>query len=453
MKKTIILLIALVLTACTTAPIEKRADATNTLPAVSPVSTGYSSESYHVGPRPTDIVCTDLDGDGYNDIATALKKQTLVVMLNNQKGEFLEPVKYDTMPHNTSLTAADIDGDGDIDLIPLTELMVGPIFLNDGKGHFTRHDLNIKSIIYSWHIESADLNNDNLPDLVITSLQKPLITIVMNKGNLNFEPHRINLMPDKSLPHKSSTKPRIEDLKSMPQVSSDEKLASEKTEQIITDVEDRSGSQKWRYAKRIRALANGFKDIKITDINGDGYKDIITPSYVMGALYIGINDGKGNFNFTSLPIEPKQPYELSYALSSVAILKYPGRELPDVAVSSERDGKIYIFENKDGNLSQKETLETNTRALIRITSDDMNGDGLPDIIATFTAPLPADTKSPVQVWLNSKNGFFLHDNLRSEGFGAYVNTCRIKYHSAPSIVTSNIHEETLTIFKPFLEHK
>ncbi|MDQ7787754.1 MAG: VCBS repeat-containing protein [Thermodesulfovibrionales bacterium] len=444
---------------------------------ISPVPEGsarYLMKSYHIGPRPTDPVCADLNGDGYRDIAVALKKQALVVMLNDHSGSFSLPVNYETFPHNTSLTAADVDGDGDPDLVPLTELKVGPVFLNDGRGNFTRHDLDIQALLYSWHIESEDLNNDSLPDLVISSLPKPFLSIVMNKGNMNFTPNRMNLMPEfeepvrkssltstrddtpsisstkremsaeeKSRVEKSSAKIQREDLKSVAPPSEGTQ-SPEKTEQI----QDTSGSssQKWRYARRIKAMDNGFKDFVIEDINGDGFPDIVAPSYVFDAIYIGLNDGKGNFDFTSVPIEPVMSHEFGYALSSIALLRYPDRKLPDVAVSSERDGKIYLFENKDGRLLQKTSIETNQKVPVRIVSDDMNGDGLPDIVVTFAAPLPVDNKSTLQIWQNSKEGFFLSDTLQAEGQGLYLNTCRLSPGALPSIVISNVHEETLNIF-------
>ncbi|MFZ5906074.1 MAG: FG-GAP repeat domain-containing protein [Nitrospirota bacterium] len=443
--------------------------------ALSEADANVLMKSYHAGPRPTDPVCADLNGDGYQDIAVALKKQTLVVMLNDRNGGFSPPVQYETFPHNTSLTAADIDGDGDPDLVALTEVKVGPFFLNDGKGNFTRHDPDIPALLYSWHIESADLNNDSLPDLVVSSLQRPFLGILINRGNLQFDSNRINLMPEleepdrrqfasspqtgapsaeaaaketgregKPLQEGEGARVRKEDLSMVP--PSGQTSSPDKTQEVQPTAG--SGSQKWRYAKRVKALDNGFKDLVIGDINGDGSPDILTPSYVFDSLYVGLNDGKGNFQFASIPVEPELPYELGYALSSVALLRYPGRTVPDVAVSSERDGRIYLFENNNGKLRQKGAIETNLKVPVRITADDMNGDGLPDIAVTFAAPLPDDTKSTIQIWLNSRDGFLPGESFRSEGQSIYLDTCRLSPGALPSVVVSNVHEETLNIFRP-----
>lgn len=450
----------------------------------------YTMKNYHIGARPTDPVCADLNSDGFNDIAVALKKQALAVLLNNRSGGFAAPATYATFPHNTSLTAADIDGDGDLDLIPLTELKVGPVFLNDGRGTFSRHDLDIQALLYSWHIESHDLNGDALPDLVITSLQKPFISLVMNRGGLQFATHRINLMPGIEEPRhrpdataspdttpavgatdrkvigkekspaeavkkpgaEKPASPNREDLRSVPPSEEVITLSPDQLKQM----EDASpgsgkyipGSQKWRYARRIKALDNGFKDAVITDMNGDGHPDILSPSYVFDSIFFGMNNGKGEFDFVSVPVEPELPYELGYALSSIAVLRYPDRKLPDVAVSSERDGNIYLFENREGTLIQKGRLETRRKVPVRIVSDDLNGDSLPDIVVAFAAELPVEKRSMIQVWLNSREGFFLKETLQSEGQGIYLDTCRFSPEEHPSIIISNVHEESLTIFSP-----
>jgi hypothetical protein len=419
MKQILTCILLVFLSACMTTQAEKKSDTVSSFAEVADTQK-YFPKNYHVGPRPTDTICADFNGDGYPDIATSLKKQSLAVLLNDQKGNFHEPAIYDTFPHNTSLAAADIDGDGDIDLIPLTETMLGPVFLNDGKGNFTRHDINVKVPAMSWHVESADLDNDHLPDFIITSLHKPVVTIVKNKGNLNFETQTLNLISD---------------------------LDTEKVEKEPRESGE-AGIDRLRFRKRIRALDNAIKDFVVTDINGDSFKDIILPSYLMNVLYVLVNDGKGHFDISAVKFETRKKHDIEYAFSSVAVLNYPDRRLPDIAVANETDGVIYIFGNDNGSLSLKETVDTNSPLLLRIRSDDMNGDGLPDLVATFAAPIPQDSKSSVQVWLNSRKGFVPGDILKSDGFGAYISTCRISGPANPALVISNIHEETLTVLSP-----
>ena len=80
-------------------------------------------------------------------------------------------------PHNFtagSTSAADIDNDGDQDVV--LALVNGGIriFLNDGSGHFApaREKLDMFENIYVFNAIPADVNNDGLPDLFVTTFLK-----------------------------------------------------------------------------------------------------------------------------------------------------------------------------------------------------------------------------------------------------------------------------------------
>jgi len=430
----------------------------------------YSKKTYKVGPRPSDPICTDLNGDGANDIAVALKKQALSVLVNKGNGDLSTPVLYETMPHNISLTKADIDNDGDMDLIPLTERRVGPVFLNDGKGNFKKTDIEIMGLPFSWHIEAADLNNDNLPDLVISGIQTPKVMVLMNKGDLTFEKGIYDLFSalDLDIDKRLSTRERRMS-GSAPAHGSSSFSAShlsgnatkmhrsemEVSNQFIRktiihkDTENRTKicpSKRLRLSKALRHLPNGIKDFVLTDINGDGHVDMILPSYIMNAVYTGINDGKGNFEFFETCIQGQEI--IHNTLSSVALLKNKGKKLPDVAISSENHSQIYIFENRQGKLFYQKTIETGVGLpLVRIASADLNQDGLSDIIGTFSAPIPKDNKSSVLIWFNKDGDFVPGNKMKSDGYGAYIDVCSLD-DGPPTIIISNLHEESITLLKP-----
>ncbi len=454
--------------------------------------------NYIVGWRPRDIICADFNNDGFNDLATSLKTQSIAVLLNNGEAEFFSPVKYESLTHNTSITAADIDKDGDIDLIPLTEFRFGPIFLNDGKGGFTSFDPDIKAFPMSWRISSADLNNDTLPDFVVTSYSTHKVMLVMNLGDLTFNRTVISLEPyiDESiapirkrpegvigksggaspmgskekeaapLKRRDSEKREIDSKRlrgsALPEGGAQSRQKAfpaqpetypeksrEEQKKIKEKAADNNRQKKRPLYRDIRALkrVNGFKDHVITDIDGDGDNDILLPSYVLKRLYIGLNNGKGNFEFIVKDLSDIMGDE-RYTLSSVTIIRNKDGTLPLVAVAQESPGRIFIFNNNRGTLTLKHTIETKKAPLLRIVSDDMNSDGIHDIIAAFGAPLPVDKQSPVQIWTQDKTGdFILAEEAKSGGYAAYINTCRLLPDSPPSIVLSNIHESSLTLIR------
>lgn len=419
---------------------------------------------YHVGPRPSDPVCADLNGDGANDIAVALKKQALSVLFNNGSGVFSDPAQYETLAHNTSLISTDIDQDGDMDLIPLTEMRVGPIFLNDGKGNFTKHDINIIGLPFSWHIDAADLNNDHLPDLIVSALQTPRIMILINKGDLTFSKYIYDLSSDSTfnrLPGRMS----FQGKRKGPGAAWPHGLGSANAtragmnqgQQVIKATVHPDPAKKISDTERIRLrraqgqgqMPNGIKDFVMADVNGDGSVDILMPSYLMNAIYTGVNDGHGKFEFFETYVKEGEVFHNS--LSSIALIKSPKKKLPDVAVSSESNSAIYVFQNQGGKLVYKETIDTGIRLpVVRIASADFDADGWSDIIAVFAAPLPRSNKSTVRIWYNKNGHFEPGPEMTSNGYGAYVDVCRLG-GDVPDIIVSNLHEETITVLRPVSE--
>jgi hypothetical protein len=95
------------------------------------------------GFTPATVVAADLDGDGHVDLALLGRDNTttnLNVFTNQGKGTFATG-KGAALPavglSGTDLLATDLDGDGHPDLIAFYNAGGGPwVFLNDGKGNF-----------------------------------------------------------------------------------------------------------------------------------------------------------------------------------------------------------------------------------------------------------------------------------------------------------------------------
>ena len=84
---------------------------------------------------------------------------------------------------------------------------------------------------------------------------------------------------------------------------------------------------------------------------------------------------------------------------------------------------------------------------MRIASTDLNQDGLSDIIGTFGAPIPEDNKSLVLIWFNKDGDFIPGNKMKSDGYGAYIDVCSLD-DGPPTIIISNLHEESITLLKP-----
>jgi len=124
----------------------------------------------------------DFDNDGDLDlfIGTRMKpwsypEPASSYLLLNEKGKF---IKYDSNVFTdlglvTDAEWFDYDNDGDSDIVVVGEWMPITIIKNN-EGQFTKQELNTNlgcsSTGWWYSIEVGDLNNDNLPDLVVGNL-------------------------------------------------------------------------------------------------------------------------------------------------------------------------------------------------------------------------------------------------------------------------------------------
>jgi hypothetical protein len=135
------------------------------------------------------MAVTDFNGDGIPDIAIATLSG-VAILLGNGDGTFGEPVLLATgVP--LKLIAADVNRDGNADLIVMPAdandrpaPMFGAagnsvnVYLGDGKGGFKPLP-PFSAVLAAFspdggfpnHVEVADVNSDNIPDLVISKQQ------------------------------------------------------------------------------------------------------------------------------------------------------------------------------------------------------------------------------------------------------------------------------------------
>jgi len=197
-----------------------------------------------VPPLPFKVVHGDFNRDGREDFAVITKANVLTIFLNTGDSSFLNSQTYMTNVNNTSAAVADFDQDGNPDIAMLTENCVCPIFLGDGKGGFKPHEIRLQGPGRGMYIDTADLNNDGLPDLYAAGIGN--VSIYINKGGLEFETYRFSLGAE-----------------------------------FLT------------------------RNISAVDLKGDGYKDLIFPDYAAGRLYVIANDS-GRFSEPRVVYETRQ---------------------------------------------------------------------------------------------------------------------------------------------------
>lgn len=153
--------------------------------------TGHFSDSgQHLGRQRTYAVALgDVDGDGDLDVLVG-NEGADELWLNDGDGRFRLSIQTWSQKRTLTAVLIDLDEDGDLDAVTGHELATsfawwrqGVIWWNDGSGHFVEGRQHIR-YRPNGALAVADVNGDQLPDIVVGELDK--VTVWLNEGNGRF---------------------------------------------------------------------------------------------------------------------------------------------------------------------------------------------------------------------------------------------------------------------------
>ena len=267
-------------------------------------------------------VVADFDGDGWLDVALA--EQSGIIHIGFNRLVQMDWQEIDTeLEIMAPLSAADLDGDGDSEIICGTERGIIPIIDASEKKIVSAIDINdeLNKALGTFYQQNqirhpvgvADLNGDELLDLICSSVQGHLIAI---DGATNQRLWSVELLDDISL---STDYPFPFALGDFSGDGITDVVLAEDNGTIKTFLgfgdEAKNARQLWTYtpAKPSPLIQN----MAISDVNKDGVADV---AYLEASGLVRVLDGK-----TGLPLwNTSQPVSEQTSMPLVADLQREG---------------------------------------------------------------------------------------------------------------------------------
>jgi len=132
----------------------------------------------------------DLNGDGFDDVATSVSHKPLLwVLLNDKKGGLLEPTSYSLDSEVLGVQSADLNGDGKKDLVAAGGHDYACLLRNIGDGKFSEA-VRLPAGVRPGRVRAGDFDGDGDLDLAITNRDSEDVTVLMNGGDAEFERRR-----------------------------------------------------------------------------------------------------------------------------------------------------------------------------------------------------------------------------------------------------------------------
>lgn len=301
-------------------------------------------------------VAVDFNNDSLLDIVVLDKNNTSIhVLLGNGDGTFEEIIFFiENCTDFYDMSIGNLNNDQFLDfaIVCLYTKLIIVIFGNDNgtvaKNIFI-NTLRRTHVLFS-SVQIADLNSDNYGDIVVTSVYEYSIIVFLGRGNESFDTPKMTVIG------------RYLILTSI----------------AVGDFNhDQRQDVLFLYSKSIVSIAataglifgynNGTFDIPmglnlsvdisnrplVSDLNGDGYLDLVTVKNNPYTLNIYFADGKGNFRFYTL-----FPSELVSSNKNLIAIDFNDDGYQDIFATS--DFGPYIFLNTGLCKNTTETVETST---------------------------------------------------------------------------------------------
>jgi uncharacterized protein (TIGR03437 family) len=339
---------------------------------------------FGIGPG-TNLVIADLNNDGKPDFVVCAG-YGIDVALGNGDGNFRPLASF--IPSGSGVNAsaalasiaADFDGDGNLDLVLYSESGIA-ILPGRGDGTFgPGRRITTPSLPAAGQLQVADLNGDGRPDLVVLS-SKYLpslanVSVLLNNGDATFSSRTVFNLPALenvvAVAVADFNRDGVPDLAVVTEI-----LFEGPPPPVVSHVYVVLGRGDGSFSSPMAALAlnQASNFIATADFNHDGTPDLALES---GMTLIFLGNGDGSFRTApSINFGGENPGSL--AVADWTQSGNPGLGIYSIVTPS---GVKIMEGNGDGTFYAAGTAVFDPQSpAFQFSSADLNGDGLPDLVA------------------------------------------------------------------------
>lgn len=317
----------------------------------------------------------DVNGDGYTDLVLRVGSapSQIWVYLNKGDGSFATPNIYTVgnASRGHGVAVGDINGDGYADIVTVnqTDYTVS-ILLGNGDGTFLPAYTLSTGTMYPGTVGIADLNHDGIPDLYVAATAIGGGTF-LGKGDGTFA-----AMQSMGISVWS-------DVFALTDLNGDGFPDLVHTSALDPVIRVQMGNGDGTFATEtdytITTTAFEPQGVQVGDVNNDGKLDLVFAGYFSSSIEVLLGNGDGTFQKKSVTSQDTtvNPWYRSIALVD---LDHDGK-LDLLAADPADELNIVLRGNGDGtftSVNQTYTLPYPSQVI----AADLDGDGMPDAIET-----------------------------------------------------------------------
>lgn len=317
-------------------------------------------------------------------------------------------VPNDPEAHILEVAFADVDGDGDLDVIAALEADENRLYINDGNGVLSWKRGVFKAAKHDTeHVRAVDFDGDGHIDIVFVAEDDQTHEYYLGNGDGTFRDVSDRLL---GLSEANGLDVGDVDGDGRPDIVVGNSGSAGQNFLWINDPE-RPGYFIDRTAEYLPQVNDATQSIKLADVNGDGYLDMVVGNEVPPNRLL-LNDGRGGFTEHADQLELLEPLETREAL----VFDVDGDGDPDIVFANitsnggkwDKNPVARILINDGHGRFTDETAQRMPGYKFSTYSAreiDFDHDGHIDLLLSAVA-VPGFSEEPLRAFRNDGTGHF-----------------------------------------------